>query len=186
MAVVMPELLCWRLWGVSRSLFRGVPALQNDTGERGNRHHHHGDTCDDHPRFSSESRHSTSGRGWIRHGWMVPVHPRVSDAAGQNLSSWQHLQRSPPLITSRGRGRRERSGRIGSGQVSTSLILLSHPHERAREQWFEPHGSVRLDVVDRLGLGGFNGVCVCVCGSASTSTYSMEQNKIKGGWYGRP
>lgn len=109
------------------------------------------------------------GIGWVRHGWMVPVHPRASDAGEQDLPSRHSNSNDRPRGVSHrsswafGSGRCQvRSGYDKSGRAWIDIPRPPRATERAGERWFEPHGSVRLDIVDMMDMVVSLVWCVCV------------------------
>lgn len=117
------------------------------------------------PSAVAEARSSRSGQ--VRRKWMVPVQRRAGDTGEQDLSS-RHGNTCNDGRFFFGQIEALDSGRcqVRSGHGKSSHLGSSPPEgerarERAGEQWLEPHGSVRLDIVDMMDMV-VSLVCACV------------------------
>lgn len=142
------------------------------------------------PSAVAEARSSRSGQ--VRRKWMVPVQRRASDPGEQDLSS-RHGNTCNDGRFFFGQVEALDSGRcqVRSGHGKSSHLGSSPPEgerarERAGEQWLEPHGSVRLDIVDMMDMV-VSLVCACVrIGEHLDLLDGTKQNQGGGGqvWTG--
>lgn len=141
------------------------------------------------PSAVAEARSSRSGQ--VRRKWMVPVQRRASDPGEQDLSS-RHGNTCNDGRFFFGQVEALDSGRcqVRSDHGKSSHLGSSPPEgerarERAGEQWLEPHGSVRLDIVDIMDMV-VSLVCACVrIGEHLDLLDGTKQNQGGGGRYGR-